>query len=615
VGKVDHIVLCGGASAPRLARSDQIVRLDLGGNDPNVELKIIDITRCLMSDVPDVIVDLIEIASYVYCADQAVSRGAEGVLTFGDKWRRRFTFYIPVRRPDIWSSQTVLDVLTRTLTTLSEDEFEFRFHQQKRAVTIQRYLELLQEPDARVQQIEEVLLFSGGLDSLGGAIQDGVLEKRPVALVSHRSNSKISSRQKDLVEGLQDFCEKRPPLHVPVWVHKTGFTSREYTQRSRSFLYASLALPVARVFGLSRIRFYENGVVSLNLPISEQAVGTRATRTTHPQVLNGFAELFSLLIQQTFAVENPFLWRTRAEVVNLIGDAGCSDLIRDSVSCMHTHEQTTDKPHCGRCSQCVGRRFATLASRYAEKDPANIYKVDLLEGQRDMDTDLTLVESFIRIATDMKDMTDVKIIERFGEVGRLLRHLPPLTSNEVAENIVRLHRKHALEVNGVMDDAMRDHASEIRESRLPATCAIILAVPESYRVATASAGTREPIAQSARPYQLPSLRNPATREGGHRGRKADTEANRTVARVVEAFGSNWRDHLIEICEALDEKKFPLPRSRKWKGKGCSDWADVLVEDKEGLVKALQHRLDWVSHHPDDVPTIPAVTQSNAISRD
>ena len=81
----------------------------------------------------------------------------------------------------------------------------------------------------------------------------------------------------------------------------------------------------------------------------------------------------------------------------------------------------------------MGRRFATLASRYAEKDPANIYKVDLLEGEREMDKDLTLVESFIRKATDMKDMADAKLIEDCGEVARVLRHVPPLTSNEVAE--------------------------------------------------------------------------------------------------------------------------------------------------------------------------------------
>jgi hypothetical protein len=67
VGKVDHIVLCGGTSASRAAKSDQILRLDLGGVDPNVDLEILDISRRLSSDVPDVIVDAIEIASYVYC--------------------------------------------------------------------------------------------------------------------------------------------------------------------------------------------------------------------------------------------------------------------------------------------------------------------------------------------------------------------------------------------------------------------------------------------------------------------------------------------------------------------------------------------------------------------
>src|SRR5207302_3656639 len=125
-----------------------------------------------------------------------------------------------------------------------------------------------------------------------------------------------------LVRDLRKFCPQNAPLHIPVWAHQRGIRGREYTQRSRSFLYACMAFAVARVFGLSRIRFYENGPVSLNLPISEQVVGARATRTTHPRMLHGFGELFSLLIQETFAVENPFLWRTRAEVVNLIGDAG-----------------------------------------------------------------------------------------------------------------------------------------------------------------------------------------------------------------------------------------------------------------------------------------------------
>jgi hypothetical protein len=230
-----------------------------------------------------------------------------------------------------------------------------------------------------------------------------------------------------------------------------------------------------------------------------------------------------------------------------------------------------------------------------------------------MDKDLTLVESFIRKATDMKDMADAKLIEDCGEVARVLRHVPPLTSNEVAENIVRLHRQHAREVTGVMDKAISDHASDIRESRLPPKCAIILALPETYRVEAAGAGTGKPTPECRGHVGLPH--KPATHDGERRGRKADAETNRTVAQVVEAFGSSWRGRLIEICGALDEQELPLPRSRKWKGKGCSDWADVLCEDKEGLVKALQHRLDWVLQHHDDISTIPPASQSGAISRD
>ncbi len=289
----DHIVLCGSATARRRAKPDNIVRLNLGGDEPNVDLEIDNLSRRLSSDVPDILTDLVEIASYVYCADQAVTRGGEGVLAFGAQWRRNFIFYIPVRRPSIWSSPNVLHVLQKTLAILSEDNYEFHFVQRINAVPMQKYL-TLGDGDPTTQELDEVLLFSGGLDSLGGTVQEAVLDKRRVALVSHRSNSKVFSRQKKLIAGLHAICKQNPPLHVPVWVHQSGTEGREYTQRSRTFLYASLGAAGARVFGLKRIRFYENGVVSLNLPISEQVVGERATRTTHPQVLDGFANLFSL---------------------------------------------------------------------------------------------------------------------------------------------------------------------------------------------------------------------------------------------------------------------------------------------------------------------------------
>jgi len=483
VANTDHIILCGGVPARLGVKPDNSVLLDLGGDEPNVDLEIDNISRRLVSNVPAILADLVEIASYVYCADQAVRRGGEGVLVFGAEWRRNFFFHIPVRRPSIWSSPAVLHALQKTLAILSEDNYEFHFRQRINAAPIQQYL-TLSDADSTVQEVDEVLLFSGGLDSLGGTVQEAVLNERRVALVSHRSNSKVFSRQRKLVEGLDGICKHNPVLHVPVWVHQSGTGGREYTQRSRTFLYASLGAAVAQVFGLKRLRFYENGVVSLNLPISEQVIGARATRTTHPQVLNGFGTLFSLLLEETFTVENPFLWVTKTEVVNLIGDAGCSNLIEHSVSCTHTREQTTERPHCGRCSQCISRRFATLASRFSTSDPQDLYHHDLLTAPREPAKDLTLVESFIRTATNIGSMNDGQVIEHFGEVSRMLRHVRPLSADRVAERVIQLYRRHSSEVSGVMDEAISTHASDIREGKLPATCAILLAVSETYRKVT-----------------------------------------------------------------------------------------------------------------------------------
>jgi hypothetical protein len=76
------------------------------------------------------------------------------------------------------------------------------------------------------------------------------------------------------------------------------------------------------MIGLSRLRFYENGVVSLNLPPSAQVVGARASRTTHPGVLAGFGALFTALLGKEFVVQNPFLWDTKTDVVKRVAGPG-----------------------------------------------------------------------------------------------------------------------------------------------------------------------------------------------------------------------------------------------------------------------------------------------------
>ena len=510
---VDRVILCGGASAPPRVAREKLLPLRIGTSDEQVKLKITDLTNRLASNLPDVLIDLVEVATYVYCADQALTRGGNGVTANGQYWRRRLSFHIPVRVPELWSSSAVMETLRDTLGFLSDDEYQFHFSKQTNPAPMQSYLEF--QPGVEgAKELDEVILFSGGLDSLGGAVIEAVRDKRRIALVSHRANPKIYSKQKQLVEDLQPRCQQKL-FHIPVWVQKGEELDREYTQRTRSFLFASLAAVVARAFGLSRVRFYENGIVSLNLPISEQATGARATRTTHPRVLNGYRSLFGLLTDQPFEVENPFLWLTKGEVVSIVGDNGCADLIKYSVSCTHTRAMTKMFTHCGKCSQCVGRRFATLSTKYADYDPREMYGVDLLTGDLDQDernknADITLFESFIRIAVDTLTKNEYQLTEMFPEMSRIFRHVKHLLADEVATRIARMHQRHAEEVTRVLAQGLAQYSQQLLRRELPRNCGIILAFPEEYKgVADSAKSVQKGVCtpkQPARSYQFDTPR-------------------------------------------------------------------------------------------------------------
>ncbi|MFZ5452469.1 MAG: 7-cyano-7-deazaguanine synthase [Thermodesulfobacteriota bacterium] len=473
----ERLILCGGIEGPSQWSDLKVpLRLQISGENPNVRLKIKDINDRFATNIKEVFIDLLEIASYVYCADQVVTRGGKTDPNMGENWRRRLRFHIPVRRPDVWESPEVCQSLVSTLDFLSDDYYSFNFKKLDKPPRFEQYLEGM--GDATLEP-ESIVLFSGGLDSLAGAVQEAVIEKKQVILVSHRSAQTIHSKQLNLIKALASHCSGPSPIHVPVWATKIGDYGRVTTQRSRSFLYAALGATVAHLFDIPALRMYENGVVSMNLPISEQLIGARATRTTHPRVLKGFTKLFSLIMDKPFKVENPLLWETRAEVVARIAEAGCPDLIEDSVSCSHVRMNRCPN-HCGKCSQCIGRRFAVLASGNAPYEPQEIYEVDLLTGAREKPEDKTMLESYARTATLVTKMNDIEFFSNFGEASRVSSYLDG-ASDEIGARIFDLHKRHAEQVCRVIDNGIKSHVREIREGTLPESCLLILALPENYR--------------------------------------------------------------------------------------------------------------------------------------
>jgi hypothetical protein len=63
-------------------------------------------------------------------------------------------------------------------------------------------------------------------------------------------------------------------------------------------------------------------------------------------------------------------------------------------------------PHCGKCSQCIDRRFAMLAASQEGEDPAEAYSVDLLLGKRGAGPDREMALSFVRSAALMTNHLD-----------------------------------------------------------------------------------------------------------------------------------------------------------------------------------------------------------------
>ncbi|MEK7270552.1 MAG: 7-cyano-7-deazaguanine synthase [Planctomycetota bacterium] len=493
----ERAVLCGDVPGGNIPfGGDDPLRLRMWGPRWNVQLQIANIHEYMKRPVPPAFLDLIEIATYVYCADQATTRGGSDVEKFGENWRRRLFLRIPVRNPDLWRSSKILEPLRSTLSFLSEDEYHFEFTDLRNAPPLQKYL-FTTDSSGQKERPEEVILFSGGLDSLGGAIQEAICDRRRVVLVTHRPTSKLTKRN-DKLKALIEQKAAHKPIHLPININKAKELGREYTQRSRSFLYASLGATIAQMFELSRIRFYENGVVSLNLPVSAQVVGSRATRTTHPQVINGFAAVLSAVADRKFNVENPFLWKTKTEILQHISQGGCEEMVKYSTSCTHTWEMTRLHTHCGICSQCIDRRFAVLAAGLEGHDPAEAYKVGLLLDPRADGEPRTMLASYVETASEIARMSPADFFSRYGEASRVLKHLNG-SADTTALQLFELHQRHAKQVTKVVDDAIAKNASAIRNRTLPPTCLLRL-VSDSSTAIDAGASTAKKSKDAINPF-------------------------------------------------------------------------------------------------------------------
>ena len=338
-------------------------------------------------ELPDRIIDLLHIAAYVFCADRCASRGKRDSLS-NSSWSRSWVFEIPVLDHDFWSSSQVTNALSAALEFMTGDKsFEFHFIKAtyEPLKTEEYQTSLFSNSSLNIQRGKniDVMLFSGGLDSLAGAIDRlNSFPNRQLCLINHMSNNRTIRTQRSLIEKLR---EKYPDRIFP-YTFECRFKklkSRDETQRTRMFLFSAIAFAICNYYSKDELFIYENGVTSLNLSKQTDVINARSSRTTHPKVIGLLQKLYSYF-SADFIIRTPYYKKTKEDIIKLFNQYQEVDLIQSSVSCSSTRDTHEEFPHCGCCSQCIDRRFAVYAAGLQEADFT--YALDVTRDPLDLET-------------------------------------------------------------------------------------------------------------------------------------------------------------------------------------------------------------------------------------
>lgn len=287
--------------------------------------------------------DFLSIALSIYAADRAGHRN----LSY-DGWTRNFTLFVAVNDPAFWNS--VKDELNDVLRFLTTDVWKISFLESK--------FNPSNTDDTIHLQQNSVALFSGGLDSLVGAIDLSSEDIIPILV------SQISRGDKSNQESFPKEIDTR--LLSILFNHTVKLENPEKpaSQRSRSIVFISYGILIATTCSqpesqsCKKIFLSENGFISINPPLTETRVGSLSTRTTHPAFLSA---LTSILKKAGFNIEiiNEYSLKTKGEML-----AECKNqkvlkkLAHETTSCGRF--TTFGYEHCGRCLPCLVRRAAFL---------------------------------------------------------------------------------------------------------------------------------------------------------------------------------------------------------------------------------------------------------------
>lgn len=449
-----HIILCGGVNLPRKYKKyakAHIHHLSFNPSNPNhnVNLDLPHFINSLNCHFPDRIKDLLEIAGFVYAADRMIARGANNSVEY-HSWSRELNFLIKVRDFSFWSNPQISKSLSEALTFVSGDQKHTFTFESGGSDIGQR--NLYDHEAIRLDKKENSIigLFSGGLDSLAGALEILTTTDKNLILVSHRSNTTGVSK---IQKGIHNLLNKDFPGRIqyfPFYCNLHGERAVEETQRTRIFLYTAIAYSLSVLASENEIHVFENGVTSLNFSKRADLINARASRTTHPKTLKLLEDFYSVVGEKNRPIIHPFLYNTKTDIFNKIKAADKVSYINSTISCTKTFlrfENNTQATHCGGCSQCVDRRLAAFASGLQDFDA--IYDTDISKDPINDPESRTHLHDYIRAIVRYNSLTEMNF--QYEMLSALTDVVPYLDGTRPSERAMRIFDLLKVHTNQVLN--------------------------------------------------------------------------------------------------------------------------------------------------------------------
>ena len=403
------------------------ISIDLSGSDKKTGIqtniaRVLDAYGAYPSEVAS---ELLRLGMVVFTADKSADRK----IAF-NKWSRYFRLFQPVADVDLWNG--IKDKVEKALNFLTGDHWEIFFRQEKHKHPLSE-IQLQEKFPDLADPPTVVALMSGGLDSFIGAIDLLETTEDNVIFVSHYSRGGVTKTVQDRIYSLLDKHYPKRFQALQFFVQPVDGISEESepSQRSRSFLFLSLAAAVAST-GSNRtpLHIYENGLISLNVPLAPNRDGGLSTRTTHPHFLTIYQDILDSLSIDA-SIITPFRFLTKGEMLLASKNPGVlQEGIKLTHSCSHTtyvrFKGKSMDNHCGYCLPCIVRRAATTHAGFNDVK----YVVNVLKGKIRANTVEGKDLYAVKVALKRLEKTKPSLISHVRASGPL-----PGTAEEIAQYV------------------------------------------------------------------------------------------------------------------------------------------------------------------------------------